>query len=175
MKEWPLAALALAIAIGAAAAILLGGEPPKPTASAATSVSSPEGQRVVVGADADGPRAMTPRKTPEEKTRDTIASHEARVQAEPDAPEAPALLCAMGNLYRQKLGDYEKAAEAYSLLLAKYPNWEGLQRVYLNLAICYEKLGRTDDENWVYEQMMEHFPEDSQEYLFAKSKLYGGS
>jgi len=106
-----------------------------------------------------------------EQTRRTITDYQEQLAANPKAPEAPSWLNAMGNLSRQKLLDYKEAARYYELLLVDYPDWEGSHRVYPQLALCYEKLGDAKAEEWVYKRMMARFPEDSQEYLYAKTQL----
>jgi tetratricopeptide (TPR) repeat protein len=108
-----------------------------------------------------------------DKVMQTIQSHREKVDAEPEAEDAPALLAAMGNLYRQKLRDYEQAALCYEELLSNHRDWEASRRIYLQLATCYERL-----ENWpsayrVYTEMAATFPEESQEYEYAQAKLRG--
>ncbi len=111
------------------------------------------------------------RKTPQEKARETIAGHEAKLQEAPNAEEAPALLIAAANLYRQKLGDYEKAAEYYLLYVHDYPGDPNISLAYEQLATCYENLGQEFNARWAYSEIMDKFPEESQVHLFAKQKL----
>ena len=89
----------------------------------------------------------------------------------PSLPTVPGYLLAMGNLYRQKLLDYEEAARCYSLLIHDYPDWEGVPHAYVQLATCYERLNKIQERDWLLEQMMQKLPEDSQEYLYAKTTL----
>ena len=109
--------------------------------------------------------------SPQEKVIEVITSYQEKIDNEPQSEEAPALLSAKGNLYRQKLGDYEKAANAYELLLIDYPNWEGIKAVYPALATCYERLQNMDEADQTYERMMNAFPKDSEEYKYAQAKL----
>lgn len=117
------------------------------------------------------PVERSARQTPQEKALATIADHQARVDENPTSPETPALLFAMGNMYRQKLMNYEEAARCYSIILTDHPNWEAKSQVYIQLATCYERLGRLDDRNWVLEEILKNLPSDSQEYLYAQVEL----
>ncbi|NIA14954.1 MAG: tetratricopeptide repeat protein [Nitrospiraceae bacterium] len=113
----------------------------------------------------------TRRITKEEQTRGVIERHQERLEKKPDANESASLLQAMGNLARMKLGEYEEAASYYETVLSTYPDWKGIRRTYTNLAVCYERLGDELRAQSVYKRMMKAFPEDSQEYQFAKSEL----
>jgi tetratricopeptide (TPR) repeat protein len=137
------------------------------------SESGPE-RRVIDEAGTDAAEVVEPvskRADPLEEARKTIEEHQAKLDARPASPDAPAYLWAMGNLYRQKFVDYNEAARCYSLLVHDYPDWEGIAPVYIALVTCYERLGRIDDRKFILEKMMERFPSDSQEYLFAKTEL----
>ncbi len=81
------------------------------------------------------------------------------------------MLIAAGNLYKQKFLDYASAAEQYKRIILDFPDWEGAHKVYIELATCYERLEQHENTLWVYEQMLEVFPEESQEHQFAKQKL----
>jgi len=115
-------------------------------------------------------REVAPRPTPEEEVRATIAGHEEAIEAEPDSEMNPSRLSAAGNLYKQKFRDYEKAAEKYELLLADYPGWEGIAKVYPNLISCYEELGKENEIRRVCDEMMAYFPADSSEYEWARDR-----
>ena len=108
---------------------------------------------------------------PAEEARATIEEHRERIENEPDAAERPALLQAMGNLYRHKLLDYENAAWCYEQIILNYPDWAGTSMVYGDLATCYEKMDDPQNAMRIYMEMMRVLPEDSQEYLYAKDKL----
>lgn len=108
---------------------------------------------------------------PVEEARATIEEHRARIENEPDSPERPALLQAMGNLYRHKLLDYENAAWCYEQIILHYPDWAGTAMVYGDLATCYERMDDPQNAMRIYMEMMRVLPEDSQEYLYAKDKL----
>ncbi len=95
------------------------------------------------------------------------------VQEKPQADDAPSWLTAAGNLYCQRLMDYEKAAQCYEQVLQSYSSWENLRHVYVQLATCYERLEDWEKARRVYRRMMDAFPVDSQEHLYAKAKYEG--
>ncbi len=113
------------------------------------------------------PRTASPQK----EARAVIARHRKRLAADPESPDAPALLNAMGNLYRQKLNDHNQAIQCYEEILLEYPDWVGIRAVFLNLASSYKALGNTEYVQWTYQRMMEHYPENSQEHRFARKQL----
>ena len=77
----------------------------------------------------------------------------------------------MGNLYRQKLGDYANAVQCYELLLHDYPESEAARTALIELATCYDRLGDHESVRRVYREMTRRFPSDSEEYLWAKLQL----
>ena len=109
--------------------------------------------------------------SPAEEARRSIEQHRARIESEPDAPERPALLQAMGNLYRNKLLDFANAAWCYEQIILNYPDWVGTSMVYGDLATCYENTGDQENATRIYMEMMRVLPETTQEYLYAKDKL----
>ncbi|MBI2433311.1 MAG: hypothetical protein HYV26_10605, partial [Candidatus Hydrogenedentes bacterium] len=111
------------------------------------------------------------RPTAEDRTRAAIDSHQAAIDADPNSPDTPALLNAMGNLYRQKLRDYQSAAEAYQRIIIDYPTWDGAYGVYPQLEVCYEQLLDHEGLIWLYETMMKRFPAEAQEYKYAQQQL----
>lgn len=168
LTDWALGIGAIAaIAVGAVGVFHAGEEPAEP----ASAVTPTQGASARAVPEDTRSEPLPARPSKEEKTLAIIAAHRQRVEEEPKSEESPALLSAMGNLYRQKLGDYEEAIQCYLWVLDKYPEWHGILRAYLNLAACYERLEQHDDVEWVYKQMMRKFPKDSQEYLFAKAQL----
>lgn len=110
-----------------------------------------------------------PRKTVEEQ----IESYQNMIRENPHSPDVPSWLTASGNLCFQRLSDYEKAAQYYEEVLQNYPGWDNLRHVYIQLATCYERLEDWERARRVYKRMMEYFPEDSQEYVYAKAKYEG--
>ena len=112
-------------------------------------------------------------RTARERALEIIRSHEEKVQADPTAADAPALMAAAGNLYRQKVGDYAEAARCYEVLLGDYPDSVVTRTAYVQLATCYEQLGESEKSMKTYNRMLEFFPEGSQEHQFALAKLTG--
>ena len=117
------------------------------------------------------PESQASRPTEQDKARAAIAEHQKRIDEDPKSPDTPALLNAMANISRQKLGDYKSAAEYYELLIADQPDWGSIAKVYPQLATCYERLGDMESMQDVYKRMMRKFPSKSQEYLYAKNEL----
>lgn len=108
---------------------------------------------------------------PSDKAAAEIESYKKQLENNPASQDTPAVLNAMGNLYRQKFQDYKQAAQQYERIILEFPDWEGTHAVFPLLVTCYEKLNDGQSLNWLYQEMMRRFPEDSQEYLFAKTKL----
>ena len=111
-----------------------------------------------------------PPPTPAEEKLKTIKEHRARFEANPDGPEANALLSAMGNLYRQ-IGDFNNAAWSYQQYLKRFPERPGRTGVYMNLAACYDQLGEADKLSSLFVEMMKEFPPDSNQYKYAEARL----
>ena len=105
-----------------------------------------------------------------QEVMDTIESHRVRLEEAPDAPEAPVLLEAMGNLYTLRLGDWQMAVHCYEDLLLRYPEYNK-GRVYVGLATAYGKAGNMEMEEQVYSEMMREFPAGSTEYQLAADEV----
>ena len=116
-------------------------------------------------------RPTEPRATDQDVARQTIAEHQARLDANPKSDDAPALLSAMGNLYRQKLLDYEQAAGCFERLISDYPQWPSVRDAYLQLVVCYDRLGDLENRSSILRRIMSDFPPQSEEYLFASREL----
>jgi tetratricopeptide (TPR) repeat protein len=116
-------------------------------------------------------QAVPQRVDPQEELLDTIEAQRAAVEADPRSEEAPGLLNAMGNLYLQRLVDYESAAEAYQRLLLEYPDWEGNYSVFPQLEVCYEQLGDGEGLRWLWGLMMERFPPESELHHYGAEQL----
>jgi tetratricopeptide (TPR) repeat protein len=111
------------------------------------------------------------RSATEVRARQTIAEHQQRFDADPKSVEAPALLGAMGNLYRQKLSDYEQAAGCFERLISEYPDDSGVRDAYLQLMICYERLGDQENRSRVLRRIMSAYPPESEEHAYAALQL----
>ncbi|MGC8737029.1 MAG: tetratricopeptide repeat protein [Candidatus Hydrogenedens sp.] len=100
-----------------------------------------------------------------------IEYYHSQLEQNPQDPNTPAYLCAMGNLYKMKKMDCASAIPYYEKVIIDYPDWEGIKSIYPELASCYEEVNDYKGKIWIHEEMMKRFPEDSQEYLFAKKAL----
>ena len=101
-----------------------------------------------------------------------IREYEVKLEEEqPEEAQAAVLWGAMGNLYRQKLGDYGEAARCYEMALYNEPEPLNARKIYVQLGTCYERLRDKDKQRKLYEEMLEVFPEGSQEYEYANAKL----
>lgn len=131
-------------------------------------------------ADADAPyvpgmsaRASNEARAEREETalRETMAQYEETYEADPEHKDAPAYLFAIGNLHLQRFQDYGEAARYFELVVTEHPDWEGAYKVYPQLISCYEHTEDLRGLRWVCSLMLERFPDDSQEYLFARQML----
>lgn len=111
------------------------------------------------------------RLTPAEEAARVIAEHQAELRLDPQSDRAPALLLSIGNLYFQKLQEYDQAISSYERAIAEYPEWEGIQKAYVQLGSAYEKDGQSEKAKSVYEEMMRRFTPDSVAYDYAKKQL----
>lgn len=107
---------------------------------------------------------------PRQEVIATIEEHRAQIEADPDAPETPALFLAMGNLHR-RLMNHDEAIWCYQQVLVRYPDWDGRPMAYGLLAACYEEIDDHSNVLRVYMDMMREFPEDSEEHQFARHQL----
>jgi hypothetical protein len=139
----------------------------------------PEMEPPTEAMEASGPyeSAVVARVSKEERVKreqavllKTMAGYEEKYEADPAAQDAPAYLFAVGNLYRQKFQNYGEAIRFYELVVTEHADWEGIYKVYPQLIACYEHNNDMRGLTWVCNVMMEHFPEGSQEYLFAQQK-----
>lgn len=109
---------------------------------------------------------------PEVKSTDTIiAEHTAELEKKPEPDQAAALLSALGNLYKQKKQDYATAARYYEQVIQDYPDFPGVKGVYHQLMSCYSEMDDQGSLRLLYRKMVEVFPPESNEYLFAKDAL----
>lgn len=108
--------------------------------------------------------------------RDDVAAvledYRAKYEADPKGKDAPALLAAMGNLYRQKQGNYMEAAQCFERLISEHPDAPGIRDAYLQLVTCYERAGDRENRQRVLRRIVEVYPADSQEHAYASTQLY---
>lgn len=142
-----------------------------PPDGAAGTVAGPRSEPVAIAPDQFNPAPPPQRKSPQDEAREKIAEYQKKIDAGPKSEETAALQYAMGNLYRQKLGDYAKAAECYEWFIQEYPDSPDLGKVFVQLGLCYEQLKQGEKLNRLYLDMSRRFPKDSQEYLYVKEKL----
>lgn len=109
--------------------------------------------------------------TPVKSTDTIIAEHTAKLDQNPEPEDAAALLSALGNLYKQKKQDYAGAARYYEQVIEKYPDWPGIKGVYHQLMTCYSRMDDQASLRLLYRKMVEVFPPESNEYMFAKDAL----
>ncbi|HOK10431.1 MAG TPA: hypothetical protein PLT82_12355 [Candidatus Hydrogenedens sp.] len=100
-----------------------------------------------------------------------IEYYRSQMEQDPQDPNTPAYLSAMGNIYKSKKMDCASAIPYYEKVMIDYPQWEGIKSVYPELADCYEQLNDYKGKIWVHQEAMKIFPPDSQEYLYAKTVL----
>ncbi len=100
-----------------------------------------------------------------------IEYYRSQIEENSQDPNTPAYLSAMGNLYKNRKMDCASAIPYYERIVIEFPDWDGIKSVYPELATCYETVNDYRGKIWIYEEMMRRFPEDSQEYLYAKSTL----
>ena len=165
-EVWYLVVVLAVIALVVAYKLATGGEavPVGEKAGAAAS-------RGVAAPNAAVAAVQIPRMSEEEKARTTIADYQKRFAEDARGKDAPAYLLAIGNLNKQKLRNFKEAARNYELLINDYPKWENIVAVYPQLISCYELLNDQDGLRWLYREMMEKFPPESNEYKYAQAKL----
>jgi len=169
-KNWYLiAALAVFAALAAVKLLMGSSETPSQTpgnvATTGTVTKLPSAQESLT--------VLQSATTPDEqaKARTQIEEYQQKLKAEPGAEDTPAYLMAMGNLYRQKLGDYAKAASCYERIIMEFPDSADRRQAFLQLEACYLTQKDRTGLKWLYNRMVEEFPEDAQEHLYAKEKL----
>jgi len=121
-------------------------------------------------ADMENPSEQVPPKDINNPDQ-LIEYYRSHLEQNPQDPNTPAYLTAMGNLYKIKKMDCARAIPYYERVIIDYPDWEGIKSIYPELASCYEEVNDYKGKIWIHEEMMKRFPEDSQEYLFAKKAL----
>ena len=105
------------------------------------------------------------------KVHAQVAEYEHKIEESPNAEDTPAYLIAMGNLYRQKLGEHEKAASCYERIIAEFPESSECRQAFLQLEVCYLTEEDRTGLKWLYRKMLGAFPDDSQEHQYAEKQL----
>lgn len=164
-QNWHLLVAFIAVAvIGVIAAINQNAE--SPAAEAAKLAAE---VRVMTPADMESP--FKPGGVKKQEALHSIQAYKEALAKDRRSEDAAMNFRRIGNLYYSQLGDWEQAMLFYEALITQFPDWEGLRTVYPNLAECYRKLGQLDMERQTYQRMLEYYPEDAQEYLFAQQQL----
>jgi len=122
-----------------------------------------------LGPKTTGSRWAAPTKN--ERVQADVDSYEKELRTNRDSPDTAANLFRLANLYYSNLQNYDKASLYYEDLLQNFPKFRGAGTVYPNLVACYERLGNLALERHTYKRMLEYFPSDSQEHLFASTRL----
>lgn len=119
-------------------------------------------------------KAPVAAQVPEDASvQNVLETYRSRYEDDPKGEEAPALLAAMGNLYRQKQGDYREAALCFERLISDHPDSPGIRDAYLQLVTCYERLADEENRRRILRKMVENiYPSESQENAYASSLLY---
>ena len=105
--------------------------------------------------------------------RADIDNYERELAVNRNGSETPANLYRLANLYYSNLRNYERASLYYEDLLQSFPDYKGLNTVYPNLVVCYQRQGNLALERHTYKRMLDYYPADSQEHLFATVGLGG--
>ena len=119
----------------------------------------------------DNPGPFTALTTVEQEAKADIAGYQEKFDAAPNSEEAALMLERMGQLHYAKLMDPKGAITNWELLIQRFPDYEGIKKIYPMLAACYEQLKDDTSARAVYQRMLNYYPEDSQEHLLAKQKL----
>lgn len=164
-----IAGVAVALLIGKSSMAPGGDAPPGKTKAGAEDQSALREEFERAKAKADARKAAV---VPEGKSTDTvIAEHTAELEKNPEPEQAAALLSALGNLYKQKKQDYPAAARYYEQVIEKYPDFPGIKGIYHQLMSCYSNMDDQGSLRLLYRKMVQVFPPESNEYLFAKDAL----
>lgn len=144
-----------------------GNTPEAVTPAAQSSALSP----TQVPRDQFHPEDQPKRQTEQEKSQAMIDKNEEIIAKAEQGQDLSQYLIGLGNLYGKKMGNWKKAIDAYTRVIDEYPDLPGVGNIYGDLIVCYQQLNDQEGLNRLYVRMMEHFPEDSNEYKLAKSEL----
>jgi tetratricopeptide (TPR) repeat protein len=115
------------------------------------------------------------RKTREEIVDETIEEYERLVAVQPVPPEQAHILLALGNLYRQQKLNTARAAQWYQEWVDEFATEDNPQAasILAQLVMCYEELGDDVRYRAVLRKMMALYPEDAEQYRYARKLLQG--
>jgi len=106
-----------------------------------------------------------------EKALAAISEHQVLINANWQAKDTPDRLMAVGNLYQFQVGDYYSAIQSYRSVVDNFPKNTKAPQAYVELADCYERLGRPDQAKFIYQEMVEKLDPTTEHAKFAKLKL----
>lgn len=110
-------------------------------------------------------------ETPEEEARRLVDEYSKKAFDEPAHPDAPAMLLAAGNLQMERLDNPREAAGFYAQVVYNYPQWEGTNGVYPQLAKAYALSGQEEERQRVLQEMIAKFPPEAPERQYAEAEL----
>ena len=87
----------------------------------------------------------------------------------PEFEHDPATIDLVGECYAH-LGYVEKACEYFQMIVAKFPNYTFLPKIYLNLGLCQEELNRWEKAEKTYAELTRLFP-DSPEASLGRVRI----
>jgi TolA-binding protein len=165
-EVWYLVVVLVVISLVVVCKLTMGGE----TAPVGETAGAAALRGGVTAPDSPVAAAQAPqRMSEEEKAKTAIDDYQKRFAEDMRGTDAPAYLFAMGNLNKQKLRNFKEAARNYELLINEYPDWNNIAAVYPQLMSCYDLLNDRESLRWLYREMMEKFPPDSNEYKYAQA------
>ena len=114
--------------------------------------------------------APPPPTDPHASTRASIADLRERINADPESPEAGGWWQAKGNLYT-RLGEFGHAARCYEHFLRWHEDSPLRLQVYPELVTAYERAGDRENRVRILLEMLEVFPERTEQHLWARVEL----
>lgn len=115
-------------------------------------------------------KEATPAPTKREERLGYVEKYRRLLEENPDAPETPVTLLALGMTYRQ-LQDFENAAWAFQEVIGRFPESKECLPAWIELGTCYESTGDQEKMISTYIEMAKTFPPDTDAHKFAQSKL----
>ncbi len=170
-KYWPFSLLAVPLLLGLLARTVAGGADVADETRVLTPPKAHTVQSLEIAKDRFVATPQPRRMTPQEKTKAILQQYEEELQQDSASENTEAILIAAGNLYRQKLRDYKKAAHYYQRYIDEFPNGPNISLAYVQLSTCFQRLNDGMGANRLHLQMQKVFPKDSQEYQYAQQML----